>query len=99
MPTYTYQCDNGHRYDAFESMSADPQTVCQECGGKVQRVFGGGAGIVFKGSGFYVTDYRKKSGGESKSSDSSGSGSSGGGDGGSSSTSSTSGSSSAKSSE
>ncbi len=101
MPTYTYQCENDHRYDAFESMSADPQTVCQECGGKVQRVIGGGAGIVFKGSGFYVTDYRKKSGGESKSGGSSGGGeSSGSGSGsGGGSSSPTSGTSSAKSSE
>ena len=88
MPTYSYQCqDCGHEYDAFQSMKDDPDTVCPKCGGRVERLIGAGAGIVFKGSGFYVTDYRKtssstsapktaeKSGGESKpagSSDSSG---------------------------
>jgi len=64
MPTYTYQCaDCEHSYDAFQSMKADPDTVCPECNGKVERLIGAGAGIVFKGSGFYVTDYR--SGGKS----------------------------------
>lgn len=59
MPTYTYQCaDCGHSYDAFQSMKADPDTVCPECSGRVDRLIGAGAGIVFKGSGFYVTDYR-----------------------------------------
>ncbi len=70
MPTYTYQCaDCGHSYDAFHAMKDAAHTVCPACGGKVQRLIGAGAGIVFKGSGFYVTDYR--SGG--KGSDSSGS--------------------------
>jgi putative FmdB family regulatory protein len=68
MPTYTYQCkDCNHRYDAFQSMSAPADTECPVCKGTVQRLIGGGAGIVFKGSGFYVTDYRKDSGGEKKS--------------------------------
>lgn len=77
MPTYSYQCkDCGHRYDAFQSISADPDTDCPKCGGAVQRVIGGGSGIVFKGSGFYVTDYKKDSGGSGASASSSGSGSS-----------------------
>lgn len=74
MPTYTYECkDCGHRYDAFQSISADPDTECPKCQGSIQRVIGGGSGIVFKGSGFYVTDYKKDSGSSSGSSGSSGS--------------------------
>lgn len=73
MPTYTYECSAcGHRYDAFQSMKAEPDTECPRCSGRVDRVFGAGTGIVFKGSGFYVTDYRKGgSGGDSSSSSSS----------------------------
>ncbi len=74
MPTYSYQCkDCGHTYDAFQSISADPDTECPQCGGTVQRLIGGGSGIVFKGSGFYVTDYKKDSGGSGSSPSSSGS--------------------------
>lgn len=72
MPTYTYECQScGHRYDAFQSMKADPDTECPQCKGRVERVFGAGTGIVFKGSGFYVTDYKKGGSGESSSSSSS----------------------------
>ena len=70
MPTYSYQCDDcSHAYEAFQKMTEDPHTVCPECKGRVQRLIGAGAGIVFKGSGFYVTDYKKPSSGgaESKS--------------------------------
>ena len=60
MPTYTYQCrDCGHKYDAFQSMKDDPHTECPACKGHVDRLIGAGAGIVFKGTGFYVTDYKK----------------------------------------
>ncbi|MCB1171488.1 MAG: zinc ribbon domain-containing protein [Leptospiraceae bacterium] len=84
MPTYSYRCTEcGHEYDAFQSMKDDPHTECPKCGGKVERLIGGGAGIVFKGSGFYVTDYRKPSGG-SNGGGSGGSSSSSGGSGGSS---------------
>ncbi|MCR9143347.1 MAG: hypothetical protein NXI24_13930 [bacterium] len=66
MPTYTYECkDCGHRYDNFQSISAAADTECPECKGRVERVIGGGVGIVFKGSGFYVTDYKKDSGSSS----------------------------------
>ena len=59
MPTYDYEChDCGHHFEAFQSMSADPLTNCPECDGSVQRLLGGGAGFLFKGSGFYQTDYR-----------------------------------------
>mgnify|MGYP006303359367 CR=1 FL=1 len=81
MPTYEYECKScGHRFDAFQSMSEDPLDTCPECKGQVQRLIAAGAGIIFKGSGFYATDSRKSSG-ESKSSDASDS-SSGGSEGG-----------------
>ena len=60
MPTYEYQCEQcGARFELFQNMNDDPVEKCPECGGKVQRLIGAGAGIIFKGSGFYATDYRK----------------------------------------
>jgi len=71
MPTYDYVCDDcGNRYEKFQSMSAEPDTVCSECGGKVRRLIGSGAGIIFKGHGFYQTDYKKSSKPSDSSSDS-----------------------------
>ena len=62
MPTYDYLCqDCGHAFEAFHSMKDDPLTDCPSCKGKVKRQFGGGAGIIFKGSGFYVNDSKKTS--------------------------------------
>jgi len=63
MPTYDYICDAcRHEFEAFESMKADPQTVCPTCHEpKLRRKIGGGAAILFKGSGFYQTDYRSES--------------------------------------
>ena len=63
MPTYDYICDAcGHEFEAFESMKADPQTICPECHeAKLRRKIGTGAAILFKGSGFYQTDYRSES--------------------------------------
>jgi putative FmdB family regulatory protein len=62
MPTYEYECKKcENRFDAFQSMSDDPLKTCPECGGRVKRLIGAGAGIIFKGSGFYVTDSRKGS--------------------------------------
>lgn len=59
MPTYEYKCnDCGLRFEEFQSISAKPLTTCPGCGGKVQRLIGAGNGILFKGSGFYITDYR-----------------------------------------
>jgi putative FmdB family regulatory protein len=59
MPTYDYECsDCGHVFEAFHPMSADPVAVCPKCGGRVKRLIGTGAGILFKGTGFYQTDYR-----------------------------------------
>jgi putative FmdB family regulatory protein len=60
MPTYEYQCDAcEHRFDEFQSMTAKPLRLCPECGErKLRRLIGAGAGLIFKGSGFYETDYR-----------------------------------------
>ena len=61
MPTYEYECEKCKKtFEAFQSMSADPLTSCddEECGGKVHRLISSGAGFLFKGSGFYITDYR-----------------------------------------
>ena len=59
MPTYDYECTKcGHRFEIFQSMTDEPKKRCPECKGKVQRLISGGAGIIFKGSGFYQTDYR-----------------------------------------
>lgn len=63
MPTYDYSCpDCGHKFQSFHSMSADPIKDCPSCENKnVRRLIGAGAGLIFKGSGFYITDYRSKS--------------------------------------
>jgi putative FmdB family regulatory protein len=57
MPTYEYQCKScGHTFEAFQSMKDDALTECPQCGKDIRRLINGGAGIIFKGSGFYVTD-------------------------------------------
>jgi putative FmdB family regulatory protein len=63
MPTYDYRCHGcGHEFEVFQSISADELRKCPECGKpKLRRLMGGGAAIVFKGSGFYQTDYRSES--------------------------------------
>ena len=59
MPTYDYECTKcGHGFEAFHSISAEPLSDCPECNGAVKRLIGAGAGILFKGSGFYETDSR-----------------------------------------
>ena len=60
MPIYEYRCRNGHTFEVFQSMSDDPVTSCEECGAPVERVFHPVA-VHFKGSGFYTTDYARKS--------------------------------------
>ena len=63
MPTYDYECaECGYTFEYFQSMSDDPVQECPKCGGKVKRLIGGGLGVIFKGSGFYVTDNKKSSG-------------------------------------
>jgi putative FmdB family regulatory protein len=63
MPTYDYECDAcGHKFELFQSISAPVEKKCPECKKlKLRRLFGTGAAIVFKGSGFYQTDYRSDS--------------------------------------
>ena len=56
MPTYDYECSNGHQFECLQSIIAEPLSECITCGGPVRRLIGGGSGIIFKGSGFYVTD-------------------------------------------
>ncbi|MFZ5433425.1 MAG: FmdB family zinc ribbon protein [Calditrichota bacterium] len=60
MPTYEYRCENGHTFEEFQSMLAAPVDVCPICGGTAERQISGGTGLIFKGSGFYITDYGKK---------------------------------------
>ena len=95
MPTYEYICEKcGHHFDLYQSISAQPLAVCpkEQCAqkvwrkGKVKRAISGGAGLIFKGSGFYITDYRSEKYKEAARKDSAGSSSSnasssGGGDG------------------
>jgi putative FmdB family regulatory protein len=64
MPTYEYQCEKcGMIFEEFQSISAPPLTKCKKasCDGTVKRLFSPGAGFLFKGSGFYITDYRSES--------------------------------------
>ena len=74
MPIYEYRCLNGHTFEVIQSMSDDPVETCEVCGAPVERVFHPVA-VHFKGSGFYTTDYAKKSkSGAAKDGDSSNSG-------------------------
>lgn len=59
MPTYEYECPEGHQFDRFQKMSDKPRAKCPTCGRSASRRISGGAGLVFKGSGFYITDYGK----------------------------------------
>lgn len=64
MPTYEYECLKcGRIFEEFQSISAEPLTTCrfEDCEGEVRRLLSGGAGFLFKGSGFYITDYRSDS--------------------------------------
>src|SRR5688572_27247226 len=63
MPTYDYSCDAcDHEFEVFESITAEPQKKCPKCKKKkLRRLFGAGGGLIFKGSGFYQTDYRGES--------------------------------------
>ena len=62
MPTYEYECQKcGHLFEQFQRITAEPLKQCPQCKGKVKRLMGKGAGIIFKGSGFYQTDYRSES--------------------------------------
>jgi putative FmdB family regulatory protein len=59
MPTYEYECKHcRHRFERFQSINDKPVRKCPKCGKGVERLIGAGAGLLFKGSGFYITDYR-----------------------------------------
>ena len=61
MPTYEYECTKCHHLlEEFQKITDQPLTKCPVCGGKLRRLISGGSGLIFKGSGFYATDYRKK---------------------------------------
>ncbi len=64
MPTYEYACTRcGHEMEAFQSMKDAPLKKCPQCGrASLRRKIGGGAGLIFKGTGFYITDYKKGAG-------------------------------------
>jgi putative FmdB family regulatory protein len=66
MPTYEYACPKcGHEFEQFQSMRDAPLKKCPKCGKTgVKRLLGSGAGLIFKGTGFYITDYKNKSGGK-----------------------------------
>lgn len=62
MPNYDFECLHcGHKFEAFQNMNAEPLSKCPKCGKKLKRLIGSGAGVIFKGKGFYATDYAKKS--------------------------------------
>jgi len=62
MPTYDYVCENcDYRFEEFQAISAPPLTKCPRCSGSVKRLICGGNGFLFKGNGFYITDYRSDS--------------------------------------
>ena len=64
MPTYEYECrECGHAFERFQGINEDPISLCPECEGKVRRLISSGGGLVFKGPGFYATDYRSGGGG------------------------------------
>jgi putative FmdB family regulatory protein len=61
MPTYEYECDHcGYKFEAFQKITEKPLDNCPKCNNTLRRLIGSGSGIIFKGSGFYATDYRKK---------------------------------------
>ncbi len=67
MPTYEYECRVcGHAFERFQGINEDPIAECPECEGKVRRLISSGGGLVFKGPGFYATDYRSGSNGGGK---------------------------------
>lgn len=61
MPTYEYRCANGHHFEQFQRMTEPPIEKCPQCGAAAERLLSTGAGLLFKGSGFYITDYRSDS--------------------------------------
>ena len=81
MPTYEYECQKcGNAFERFQSIKDEPLKRCPKCRGKVRKIIGRGAGIIFKGTGFYQTDYRSDNYKKGQKADSSSGGSGGGGE-------------------
>jgi len=80
MPTYEYRCPKGHTFELFQKMSEEPRAECPECGLESERLLSGGAGFLFKGEGFYITDYRSEAYKKAASGESSGGGEEKGGE-------------------
>ena len=79
MPTYEYRCPEGHTFDVFQRMSDEPGATCPECGREAERILSAGGGLLFKGDGFYITDYRSDSYKKAAKKESGGSGDTGSG--------------------
>ena len=77
MPTYEYACPQGHDFELFQKMSDKPRAKCPVCGKMAVRKISGGAGLHFKGSGFYITDYGKDGKGPRKDTEAGGAGTAG----------------------
>ncbi|MCX7049848.1 MAG: hypothetical protein NTX50_30740 [Candidatus Sumerlaeota bacterium] len=60
MPTYEYKCKCGEEFEIFQNITSEPVVKCPACGKKTKRLMSAGAGLIFKGSGFYITDYKNK---------------------------------------
>ncbi len=59
MPTYEYQCEScGYKFEKFQNMNENPLKKCPKCGRKIKRLIGAGMGVIFRGRGFYATDYK-----------------------------------------
>jgi len=58
MPTYEFRCSAGHEFEKFQNMSDESVPQCPQCGATSEKLLSGGAGFIFKGEGFYITDYR-----------------------------------------
>lgn len=69
MPTYEYRREDGSTFEVFQNINDEPLTHCPETGQEVKRVISGGGGVVYKGSGFYITDYKNNGKSDSSSSD------------------------------
>ena len=59
MPTYDFKCPEGHVFEEFQQINEEPSAPCPTCGKPSVRMIGSGSGLMFKGSGFYITDYKK----------------------------------------
>ena len=67
MPTYEYECTKcAHHFEAFQKIDAKPKKQCPRCRAKVKRLISGGCGLIFKGNGFYITDYKRKGANQEK---------------------------------